>query len=129
MPTTTIAQQRAVGYQRVSSTGQTGERHSSLDTQKARFDQYCHQFNAQPVASFVDVVSGKRDDRKEYLRMVDYVMQGGADVIVVQFLDRFGRNPREILQRYWQLQDFKVSVVATDEDIREELILLIRAGI
>jgi site-specific DNA recombinase len=100
-----------------------------LDTQKAHFDQYCQRLNLLPVASFVDIVSGKRDDRKEYLRMVDYVMQGGADVIVVQFLDRFSRNPREILQRYWQLQDFKVSVVATDEDIREELILLIRAGI
>ena len=56
-------------------------------------------------------------------------MGGGADIIVVQFLDRFGRNPREILQRYWQLQDFGVSVVATDEDIQEELILLLRAGI
>lgn len=127
MPTTT-ATKRAVGYQRVSSSGQTGERHSSLDTQKSRFDDYCHRFNLLPVASFVDVVSGKRDDRKEYRRMVDLVMQGGADVIVVQFLDRFGRNPREILQRYWQLQDFGVTVVATDEDIQEELILLLKAG-
>ena len=129
MSTTIVALKRAVGYQRVSSTGQTGERHSSLDTQKVRFDQYCHRLNLLPVTSFVDVVSGKRDDRKEYLRMVNYVMGGGADVIIVQFLDRFGRNPREILQRYWQLQDFNVSVVATDEDIQEELILLIRAGI
>jgi hypothetical protein len=32
---TTLATKRAVGYLRVSSTGQTGERHSSLDTQKA----------------------------------------------------------------------------------------------
>ena len=76
-----------------------------------------------PVASFVDVLSGKRDDRKEYQRMVEFVMAGGADVIVVQFLDRFGRNPREILQRYRQLQDFKVSLIATAEDIQGELIL------
>ena len=129
MSTTTLATKRAVGYLRVSSTGQVGERHSSLDTQKARFEEYCHRFDLLPVASFVDVLSGKRDDRKEYLRLVEFVMAGGADVIVVQFLDRFGRNPREILQRYWQLQDFGVSVVATDEDIQEELILLIKAGI
>jgi len=45
----------------------------------------------------VDVVSGRRDDRKEYRRMVEYVLQGNAEVIVVQYLDRFGRNPREIL--------------------------------
>ena len=129
MSTTILATKRAVGYLRVSSTGQVGERHSSLDTQKARFEEYCHRFDLLPVASFVDVLSGKRDDRKEYQRMVEFVMAGGADVIVVQFLDRFGRNPREILQRYWQLQDFKVSVIATDEDIQEELILLIKAGI
>ena len=61
--------------------------------------------------------------------MVQYVLEGGADVIIVQFLDRFGRNPREILQRYWELQDHGVSIVATDEDIKEELLLLIKAGI
>ena len=33
--------------------------------------------------------------------MLEFVEEGGADVIVVQFLDRFGRNPREILQRFW----------------------------
>ncbi len=129
MSTTTLATKRAVGYLRVSSTGQVGERHSSLDTQKFRFEDYCHRCGLSPVASFVDVLSGKRDDRKEYRRMVEFVMAGGADVILVQFLDRFGRNPREILQRYWELQDFGVSVIATDEDIQEELILLIKAVI
>ena len=79
MSTTTVANhivatKRAVGYLRVSSTGQVGERHSSLDTQKARFEEYCHRFDLLPVASFVDVLSGKRDDRKEYLRMVEFVM-------------------------------------------------------
>ena len=65
----------------------------------------------------MDVVSGRRDDRKEYRRMVEYALTGAVEVIVVQFLDRFGRNPREILQRYWELQDAGVSIVATDEDI------------
>ncbi|MFH1560412.1 MAG: recombinase family protein, partial [Chloroflexota bacterium] len=47
----------------------------------------------------------RRDDRKEYQRLIDFVESGGADVIVVQFLDRFGRNPREILRRYWNLEE------------------------
>ncbi len=125
---TSIATKRAVGYLRVSSVGQTGERHSSLETQEARFNDYCERLCLLPVATFVDIVSGRRDDRKEYQRMLEYVEEGGADVIVVQFLDRFGRNPREILQRFWQLQDHGVSVVATDEDLQEELLLLLRAG-
>jgi len=32
------------------------------------------------------------------------------------------------LQRYWELEEHGVSVVPTDEDIKEELVLLIRAG-
>ena len=127
--TTTIASKRAVAYLRVSTPGQTGERHSSLDTQEARSQEYCQRQGLLPVATFIDVVSGRRDDRKEYLRMVEYVLQGGADVVVVQFLDRFGRNPREILQRYWELQDHGVTITATDEDIKEELLLVIKAGI
>ena len=125
---TAIKPQRAVGYQRVSSTHQTGERHSSLETQASRYQNYCHQHQLTPVSSFTDVVSGRRDDRKEYQRMVEFVKQGGADIIIVQWLDRFGRNPREILRRYWELQDYGVSVITTDEDIQEELILLVKAG-
>ena len=37
---TTLATKRAVGYLRVSSVGQTGERHSSLETQQARFNDF-----------------------------------------------------------------------------------------
>lgn len=128
--TTAITTKRAVGYRRVSDLhSQTGERHSSLETQEARFREYCQRHELTPVTTFTDVLSGRRDDRKEYQRMVGYVAQGGADVIVVQFLDRFGRNPKEILRRYWELEEHGVSVVATDEDIKEELVLLIRAGI
>ena len=120
---------RAVCYRRVSSTGQTGERHSSLETQESQYLQYCDSRNYIPIKTFEDVISGRRDDRRDYLRMVDFVKRGGADVVVVQFLDRFGRNPKEILRRYWDLEDHGVSVEATDEDIGEELLLLIKAGI
>ena len=126
---TTLTTKRAVGYLRVSTPGQTGNNHSSLETQESRYKEYCQRNDLLPLCHFVDIVSGRRDDRKEYRRMVEYAIQGNTDVIVVQYLDRFGRNPREILQRYWELQDAGVSVVATDEDINEELILLIKAGI
>ena len=81
------------------------------------------------VGTYTDVITGRRDDRSEYLKMLEFVSEGGADLIVVQFLDRFGRNPKEILRRIWALQEQDVTVVATDEDIQEELILLIKAGI
>ena len=127
--TTQISVKRAVGYFRVSTPGQSGEFHSSLDTQAAHFAECYKRTALVPIATFTDIVTGRRDDRKEYLRLVDFVIRGGADVIVVQFLDRFGRTPREILRRYWDLEERGVEVVATDEDLREELMLLIKAGI
>jgi site-specific DNA recombinase len=122
------SQKRAFGYFRVSDSKQAGERHSSLATQEAHYSQYCQREGFAPTATFTDIITGRRDDRKEYLRMVEAAKNGEANVIVVQFLDRFGRNPREILQRYWELEAHGVSVVATDEDIEEELVLLLKAG-
>ena len=127
--TTTLATKNAVGYVRVSSPGQTGERHSSLETQEARIREYCAGNSLVPVTMFTDVVSGRRDDRKEYRRMVDFLRAGGAQALVIQFLDRFGRNPKEILLRIWQLKENGITVVATDEDINDEMMLLIKAGI
>jgi site-specific DNA recombinase len=126
--TTALKTQKVVGYLRVSDSHQTGERHSSLETQETSYLNYCKLHSYSSIATFTDVVSGRRDDRKEYHRMVEFVMQGGADIVMVKFLDRFGRNPREILRRYWELQENGVTVVATDEDIQEELMLLLKAG-
>ena len=92
--TSLVATKTAVGYLRVSSVGQTGERHSSLETQEARFHEYCQRNNLLPISTYIDVVSGRRDDRKEYLSLVAYCKEHRPDEVVVQYLDRFGRNPR-----------------------------------
>lgn len=120
---------RAISYKRVSTTDQAGEKHSSLETQDSRTRQWCDQHGAALVQTFTDVASGRKDERREYRRMVEYALAGNADVVIVQFLDRFGRKPREILRRVWELQEAGVTVEATDEDIKEELLLLIKAGI
>jgi site-specific DNA recombinase len=127
MTTITSKTKKAVAYLRVSTAKQTGERHSSLETQESHYLDYCNLHNHSPIEEFTDVVSGRRDDRKEYHRMLEFAKRGGADIVVVQYLDRLGRNPKEILRRIWELQDLGVDVVATDEDIKEELQLLVKA--
>ena len=116
----TTGSKRIVGYCRVSTPGQAGEQHSSLETQESRIRDYCSSGGSLLLATYADVLAGRRDDRVEYRRMVEFAMSGGADVVVVQYLDRFGRNPREILRRIWEFQDVGIEVVTTDEDIREE---------
>ena len=129
MTTTQAATKRAVIYCRVSTSQQAGERNVSLETEEARARAYCESRGYRLGQVFVDVASGRKDDRPSYRRMLDHVLDGHADVVVVLWLDRFGRRPQEILTRYWQLQEQGVSVEATEEDIREELMLLIKAGI
>jgi len=123
------AVRRAVAYHRVSSQQQAGEKHSSLETQAQHVVAYCTHHGLRLVRSFSDVMSGKRDDRKAYQEMVAFCLQGGADVVIVQFLDRLGRRPPELLRRIWELQDHGIKVEATDEDIREELVLLVKAAV
>ena len=128
MPTA-IDTATAVGYFRVSKPGQAGERHVSLESQATAFQDYCRTHQLDSVTTFTDVDSGKKDDRKEYRKMVEQVTQQGIGNVVVLFLDRFGRNPREILRRYWDLQERGITVQSINEDLDEELMLLLRAGI
>lgn len=120
---------RVVGYCRVSTEQQAGERHVSLETQRARILSFCEARGHAHVETFTDVFSGRRDDRPEYRRVLAMAERDELDIIAIQFLDRFGRNPREILRRIWALQERGVEVVCTDEDIKEELVLLMRAGL
>jgi site-specific DNA recombinase len=61
--------------------------------------------------------------------MLAHIIEHGVGHVVVLFLDRFGRNPREILRRYWELQERGITIQSVNEDLREELLLLVRAGI
>ena len=119
----------AVGYFRVSTMSQAGEHHVSLETQEAGFRAYCSANGLTPIATFTDVQSGRRDDRTEYQAMLRYAQENGIGHVVVLFLDRFGRNPREILRRYWDLEERGINVESANEDLKEELLLLVRAGI
>ena len=126
---TTLQLADAVGYFRVSGPRQAGERHVSLEVQEAAFYDHCQCRHLHPVTTFTDVVSGRKDDRAQYRAMLNYVVQNGVGNVVVLFLDRFGRNPREILRRYWELEEQGITVQSINEDLKEELMLLIRAGI
>jgi DNA invertase Pin-like site-specific DNA recombinase len=125
--TTPTPTHKAAAYLRVSGQRQAGDDHYSLPVQLARFETACRQHRWLDVGHFEDQMSGKIDKRPAYQRMLVAIRHGDINVVVVQFLDRFGRNPKEILRRYWELEELNVTVHVTDEDIREELMLMVRA--
>jgi DNA invertase Pin-like site-specific DNA recombinase len=119
----------AVGYFRVSTMHQAGERRVSIETQEAAFRAYCIKKGLTPITTFTDIQSGRRDDRTDYLAMLRYVKEHDIGHVVVLFLDRFGRNPQEILISFWELKEHGISLESVNEDLQEELLLLVRAGI
>ena len=118
----------AVSYSRVSTVGQATERNVSLEVQEDAFRRYFQANNLTRLAAFTDVASGRKDDRPQYRAMLEYVAKNHVGTVVVLFLDRFGRNPREILRQYWELQERGTTVESISEDLKEELLLLVRAG-
>ena len=91
MPTA-IDTATAVGYFRVSSPGQAGERHVSLESPADALQDYCRTHRLNPMTTFTDIATGRKDDRK----MVEQVTQQGIGNVVVLFhldvedLDDFG---------------------------------------
>ena len=84
----------AVGYFRVSTAGQAGERHVSLEAQQSAFETECRASGVTPLESFTDIASGRKNDRVQYREMLAYVKEHNVDFVIVLFLDRFGRNPQ-----------------------------------
>ncbi len=98
--TTNVQTAAAVGYFRLSSPGQAGERHVSLEVQESNHTDYIRAEHLTSWATFTDVASGRKDDRIEYRGRLAYVVEHGIGNVVVSYLDRFCRNPREIVRRY-----------------------------
>ena len=92
-----------IGYARVSSRDQNEDRQIIALT----------EFGVPPSAVFVDKVSGKDFDRKNYKRMLKKLKKG--DVLVIKSIDRLGRNYKDVIKQ-WQYitQDKGADIVVLD---------------
>lgn len=89
-------------YLRVS-TDKQGIDGYGIDAQRAAVKQYI------PAIEFIEVESGRRKDRPELLKALDYCKQNKA-VLVVAKLDRLARNVAFVST----LQDSKVEFICAD---------------
>lgn len=94
---------KVFGYVRVSSDSQ------NVGRQLEKMEQL--QINERDI--FIDKASGKTFDRPAYQQLKQYVREG--DLIVIDALDRLGRNYREILNEWKEItQDLKVDIVVLE---------------
>lgn len=94
---------RFVGYARVSCSQQNEDRQIIALT----------EYGVPPSAVFVDKVSGKDFDRKNYKRMLKKLKK--SDVLVIKSIDKLGRNYKDVIKQ-WQYitQDKGADIVVLD---------------
>jgi excisionase family DNA binding protein len=111
---------RAVIYARVSSPSQRGD----LEGQVQHLREYCSSRGYRVVDVLSDVASGLKADRKGLLRLLDYVVNRQADVVVVTYRDRLARFGLEYLEYFFRQYGVRVEAVLGDEprESRQELV-------
>lgn len=98
--------QRFITYLRVS-TARQGRSGLGLDAQKEAIRS--HLGNVEPLASYVEVESGRKSDRVELSKALDHCRRSGAALIIAK-LDRLTRSARFLLE----LVDAGVDIVFCD---------------
>lgn len=99
-------------YTRVSGDEQW-EEGLSLGQQPERCEQYIGRLPKTIIGEhFQDVLSGRKDNRKDYQRMLMTIrglaMEGRRQILVIPAFDRFGRNIEERVRAYKELQSLGV---------------------
>ena len=118
---------RAASYARVSTERQAKDDRNSLDIQREAFRARCVEMGYTPSGEFTDVESGRRNTRPGYQRLLRAAREGQHDVIVVSYLDRFGRREEEIALRVLELRAMGITVDVIHEDVSEFIPLVLSA--
>ena len=106
---------KLVAYHRVS-TAKQGQSGLGLEAQQATIERYALSLDAEIVASFTEVESGKNNERPELLKALHTAKVTGS-VLVIAKLDRLSRNAAFLLT----LRDSGVRFVAADMPAADNL--------
>lgn len=101
---------KAVGYFREGDPYQEGE--PSLTEQNRAFMEFCRREGFDVAATFLDTNSA---DDSGFRQMVDYLREDGCGAsVVIDSLQRLGRNMRRTARAYFQLDGMGVHVITLD---------------
>jgi DNA invertase Pin-like site-specific DNA recombinase len=115
---------KAVAYYRVSTRKQ-GESGLGLDAQRSAVETFCAGRGLDLIAPpFMEIESGKRDDRPELMKALERCKITGATLVVAK-LDRLSRNVAFLAT----LQDSGVRFIAVDMPEANELTVHIMAAV
>lgn len=106
----------AVGYVRVSTTSESQE--TSIPTQRDRIESYCDSKGWSFEKFFQDQgSSGKDVERSGFNSLKDFLQKEEVNALIVTNLDRFSRNPRDVISEIDWLNEIGVDFVSIDQSI------------
>lgn len=114
---------QVITYFRVSTAAQ-GRSGLGLEAQRYTVEQFCRTRSCEVLAEYVEVESGKRNDRPELQRALHHAKVTGATLVVAK-MDRLSRNAAFLLA----LRDSGARFVAADQPDVNELTVGILAVI
>jgi site-specific DNA recombinase len=120
---------RTVNYVRVSSWGQVGKDHVSLDVQESESAAYIARNGGKVTAILRDEgKSGRDNDNPEYLRLKALVASGQVDTVVVWALDRISRDELEFFTVMRSFDVYGVKLRSATQDVTNRFMTSIMIG-
>jgi DNA invertase Pin-like site-specific DNA recombinase len=114
---------KTISYYRVSTAKQS-ESGLGLEAQRAAVNAYGARVGGSQLAEYVEVESGKRDDRPELLKALHHAKVTGATLVIAK-LDRLSRNVAFLAA----LQESGTRFVCADMPEANELTIHIMAAV
>ena len=108
MVSETVPSQKFVAYERVS-TARQGRSGLGLDAQRKTIDDFAASRDADLLARFTEIESGRKNDRPELANALNLAKLTGATLVIAK-LDRLSRNAAFLLT----LRDSGVEFLACD---------------
>ncbi|MBQ2828949.1 MAG: recombinase family protein [Clostridia bacterium] len=108
---------KAVIYARYSSNSQRDE---SIDGQIRECTAYAQRYDIQIVGEYIDrAISGRRDDRPDFQRMIKDISKNTFDCILVWKLDRFAHDKYDSAHYKRILRNNNIRLISVTEPIPE----------
>lgn len=100
-------------YARVSTSD--GRQDPEMQLQELR--QFCQRRDFDVIGEYVDHMSGSRDDRPEFLKLMKAVRSGRVSVVIVWRFDRFARSTRMLIEALEEFHALGVDFISITEQI------------
>lgn len=102
---------RVIIYARVSTKEQNPE------LQLIDLRQYVQARGLALVKEYIDFASGSRNDRENYMKLLDDVRKRKTDIVLVWKFDRFARSTKELVNALEEFKSLGVDFISYKENV------------